>query len=292
MSDLRDLYQEVILDHNKRPRNFRPLPDGEPPRRGPQPALRRPAHRATSTSRTASSRTCAFEGAGCAISRASASLMTDAVKGKPVEEAERHVRGVPRAGHLRRGPTRSRRASASWRSSAASASSRRASSAPPSPGTRCTPRSTQKDAHGQHGVGDGSVEDQESAMPDPVAALSLRPKDHRRHLLGLRPRDPGQHLGARAHLRHRHRRRAPRARPDDADRPRLPVGAVAARSRSSARCARSRAWPTPTSRSSGSRPGPPTGCPTPPSCSSGCSDRTVQSRVSFRDSASADSLSP
>ena len=43
MSDLSDLYQEVILDHNKRPRNFHALDGAEPPRRGLQPALRRPA---------------------------------------------------------------------------------------------------------------------------------------------------------------------------------------------------------------------------------------------------------
>ena len=43
MSDLSDLYQEVILDHNRRPRNFRALDDAEPPRRRLQPALRRSA---------------------------------------------------------------------------------------------------------------------------------------------------------------------------------------------------------------------------------------------------------
>ena len=45
MSDLRELYQEVILDHNKRPRNFRVLDRRRPPRRGLQPALRRPGDR-------------------------------------------------------------------------------------------------------------------------------------------------------------------------------------------------------------------------------------------------------
>ena len=43
MSDLSELYQEVILDHNKRPRNFRALDGADRTRRGLQPALRRPA---------------------------------------------------------------------------------------------------------------------------------------------------------------------------------------------------------------------------------------------------------
>jgi nitrogen fixation NifU-like protein len=64
MSELEDLYQEVILDHGRKPRNFHRL-DGE---------------------RIADA---AFEGAGCAISKASASLMTGAVKGMTVADADR-----------------------------------------------------------------------------------------------------------------------------------------------------------------------------------------------------------
>jgi nitrogen fixation protein NifU and related proteins len=86
MADLNDLYQEVILDHNRRPRNFR--------------VLERPSHRAEgfnplcgdqlSLSLRIDGDTIAdigFQGSGCAISKASASLMTDAIKGKSVDEA-------------------------------------------------------------------------------------------------------------------------------------------------------------------------------------------------------------
>jgi nitrogen fixation protein NifU and related proteins len=88
MSDLRDLYQEVILDHNRRPRNFGTLSeanrhaDGHNPLCGDRVTVHVDVENGVIQG-------VAFEGAGCAISRASASLMTDAVKGKPVAEAER-----------------------------------------------------------------------------------------------------------------------------------------------------------------------------------------------------------
>ena len=85
-SDLRDLYQEVILDHNRHPRNFGALEaadrkvDGHNPLCGDKLTLfvRLEGERIAEVS---------FVGAGCAISKASASLMTDAVKGKTVAEA-------------------------------------------------------------------------------------------------------------------------------------------------------------------------------------------------------------
>ena len=86
MSELTDLYQEVILDHNKRPRNFRRIDpashhaDGFNPLCGDKLSL-------TMTIEGESIADVAFQGSGCAISKASASLMTDAVKGKSVEEA-------------------------------------------------------------------------------------------------------------------------------------------------------------------------------------------------------------
>ena len=86
MSDLSDLYQEVILDHNRRPRNFRKIEpashhaDGFNPLCGDKLSL-------TLQVDGSSIADVAFEGSGCAISKASASLMTDAVKGKSVEEA-------------------------------------------------------------------------------------------------------------------------------------------------------------------------------------------------------------
>jgi nitrogen fixation protein NifU and related proteins len=86
MSDLQELYQEVILDHNRRPRNFRVLEDGRRaegynPLCGDRLTVYLRVEGAVITD-------AAFQGSGCAISKASASLMTDIVKGKTVQEAE------------------------------------------------------------------------------------------------------------------------------------------------------------------------------------------------------------
>jgi nitrogen fixation NifU-like protein len=88
MSDLRELYQEVILDHNRRPRNFGVLAEANRHAEGHNPLCgdHITVHLDVEDGVI---RKVSFEGAGCAISRASASLMTDAVKGKPVAEAER-----------------------------------------------------------------------------------------------------------------------------------------------------------------------------------------------------------
>jgi nitrogen fixation protein NifU and related proteins len=88
MSELTDLYQEVVLDHGKRPRNFGPL-EGETHRaQGMNPLCgdRIIVHARVDGDRVADVR---FEGSGCAISKASASVMTGAVKGKTAEEIER-----------------------------------------------------------------------------------------------------------------------------------------------------------------------------------------------------------
>ncbi len=86
MSDLTDLYQEVILDHNRRPRNFGALADATRVAKGHNPLC---GDRLTLYVRLDGDRIAdvAFEGAGCAISKASASLMTDAVKGRSIPEA-------------------------------------------------------------------------------------------------------------------------------------------------------------------------------------------------------------
>lgn len=86
MSDLRELYQEVILDHSKKPRNFRAIADA--------------THQADGHNRLCGDKLhvslkvqdgkivdVAFQGSGCAISTASASMMTDELRGKTVEEA-------------------------------------------------------------------------------------------------------------------------------------------------------------------------------------------------------------
>jgi nitrogen fixation NifU-like protein len=86
MSDLGDLYQEVILDHNRRPRNFRAIDQASRTQEGFNPLC---GDRLTLYVKLEGERIAdvAFQGSGCAISKASASLMTEALKGKTVEEA-------------------------------------------------------------------------------------------------------------------------------------------------------------------------------------------------------------
>jgi nitrogen fixation NifU-like protein len=86
MSELRELYQEVILDHNRRPRNFHALPDANRRAEGFNPLC---GDRLTLFLKVEDEviRDAAFQGSGCAISKASASLLTDAVKGRTVSEA-------------------------------------------------------------------------------------------------------------------------------------------------------------------------------------------------------------
>jgi nitrogen fixation protein NifU and related proteins len=87
MSDLSDLYQEVILDHNRRPRNFHAMPAASHTAEGYNPLC---GDRLTLYLQIADGtiRDAAFEGSGCAISKASASMMTDELKGKSVADAE------------------------------------------------------------------------------------------------------------------------------------------------------------------------------------------------------------
>ena len=87
MDDLRHLYQATILDHNKKPRNFREIFDAEHQADGYNPIcgdklrvfVELDGDRVKDV---------AFQGVGCAISVASASLMTDAIKGCSIEEVE------------------------------------------------------------------------------------------------------------------------------------------------------------------------------------------------------------
>jgi nitrogen fixation NifU-like protein len=86
MSELRDLYQEVILDHYRRPRNFREIEDATRKVDGFNPLC---GDRITVFVRMHGDviQDVAFKGVGCAISTASASLMTEALKGKTLAEA-------------------------------------------------------------------------------------------------------------------------------------------------------------------------------------------------------------
>jgi nitrogen fixation NifU-like protein len=93
MTDLAELYQQVIVEHSRSPRNFRAVPganrtaDGENPLCGDQLTLelRLEGDRITDVG---------FQGSGCAISKAAASLMTGAVMGKTSAEAEDLFRRV------------------------------------------------------------------------------------------------------------------------------------------------------------------------------------------------------
>ena len=85
--DLRELYQSTILDHNKRPRNYRVPERANREARGDNPLC---GDRITVHVELADGvvKDVGFQGSGCAISRASASLMTEAVKGRRLEEVE------------------------------------------------------------------------------------------------------------------------------------------------------------------------------------------------------------
>ena len=86
MPALRELYQQVILDHNRRPRNFRAIETGHKVE-GFNPLC---GDRLTVYVRVDGGvlTDVSFQGSGCAISKASASMMTEAVKGKTIEDAQ------------------------------------------------------------------------------------------------------------------------------------------------------------------------------------------------------------
>ena len=87
MFDIKDLYQEIIVDHNRSPRNFGVIDDADKILEGFNPLcgdklklyIKTDGHNINDI---------AFDGSGCAISIASASLMTDAMKNKSIDEAE------------------------------------------------------------------------------------------------------------------------------------------------------------------------------------------------------------
>ncbi|MBW8269951.1 Fe-S cluster assembly sulfur transfer protein SufU [Caldovatus aquaticus] len=86
--DLRDLYQEVILDHGRRPRNFRRLEDADRAARGDNPLCGDRLELWLKLAPDGRIADAAFLGRGCAISMASASLLTETVKGKTPEQAK------------------------------------------------------------------------------------------------------------------------------------------------------------------------------------------------------------
>ncbi len=91
--ELRDLYQEVILDHGKSPRNFRRLEDATCLAHGNNPVCGDTLVIYLTLNGNEDIQDVAFQGQGCAISVASASMMTEILKGKTVTEAKRLFEG-------------------------------------------------------------------------------------------------------------------------------------------------------------------------------------------------------
>jgi nitrogen fixation NifU-like protein len=87
MPDLHSLYQEIIVDHNRRPRNFHAVPDANRTAHGDNPLC---GDRLTVYMTVADGviRDIGFTGSGCAISTASASLMTESLRGRTEQEAD------------------------------------------------------------------------------------------------------------------------------------------------------------------------------------------------------------
>ncbi len=87
MSGLNDLYQEILLEHNSKPRNFRVIDDANQTSEGYNPLC---GDQITLSLKVIDGviEDVGFQGSGCAISRASASMMTESIKGQSVEQAE------------------------------------------------------------------------------------------------------------------------------------------------------------------------------------------------------------
>ncbi len=88
MDELRDLYQATILDHNKKPRNFRVIDDADRRADGHNPLCGDKLTVYLALDDEGRVADVSFHGSGCAISTASASLMTELVKGRTIDEIE------------------------------------------------------------------------------------------------------------------------------------------------------------------------------------------------------------
>lgn len=91
--ELQELYQQIILDHNKRPRNYRALEDSTHAAHGHNPLCGDEVNVYLKI-QEGRIEAITFDGEGCAISKASASLMTELLQGKTLEEAEEEARGL------------------------------------------------------------------------------------------------------------------------------------------------------------------------------------------------------
>ena len=87
MTELRELYQQIILDHNRAPRNFKPLDDANRTADGYNPLCGDKLKVFVRVGDDDVIEDVGFQGSGCAISKASASLMTAAIKGRTTSQA-------------------------------------------------------------------------------------------------------------------------------------------------------------------------------------------------------------
>ena len=94
--ELKELYQEIILDHGKNPRNLRRTENFNKDAKGYNPLCGDKVHIYLKLDEQKKVQDISFEGQGCAISMASASIMTDLVKGKEEHEVKEIVRGFSR----------------------------------------------------------------------------------------------------------------------------------------------------------------------------------------------------
>ena len=88
MSQANELYQQVILDHNRNPRNYRPMPEATHVCQGHNPLCGDNITVFAKVDAAGNLEDLSFQGNGCAISKASASLMSTQLKGKPIDEAK------------------------------------------------------------------------------------------------------------------------------------------------------------------------------------------------------------
>ena len=91
MNDLQDLYAEVVMDHNRRPRNFRKIEGADREAEGFNPLCGDQISLYLDFGEGGSIRDIAYVAAGCAISKAAASMMSETVKGKSAADAERVI---------------------------------------------------------------------------------------------------------------------------------------------------------------------------------------------------------
>ena len=115
MTMLDDLYQDVILEHSRKPSNFRLLPDANRSAEGFNPLCGDKVSLGLRVDKNGVISDVGFQGSGCAISKASASMMTESIKDKSVDEAREIFESF--RSMVTRPPGRSSRPATSWRTS-------------------------------------------------------------------------------------------------------------------------------------------------------------------------------